>query len=678
MPAASPPSLNPAQREAIRYLDGPCLVIAGAGSGKTRVITHKIAHLIDAGFKSSAIAAITFTNKAAREMAERLGQLVRLPDQEKPLVSTFHSLGVQMLRRDCKRLGLKASFSILDSDDALAIIQQALASTDRKLLRAAQSRISLWKNALIEPDDAAAGAADEAEHQTARAYREYTATLAAYQAVDFDDLIRLPVRLLREHADAAQAWREKLRYLLVDEYQDTNACQYELLKLLTGPRAAFTAVGDDDQSIYGWRGATLENLVRLAQDFPSLKVIKLEQNYRSSVTILKAANQLIANNPKLHEKQLWSELGLGDPIAVLACDSDEQEAESIVMRLQAHKFERRTRFSDYAILYRGNHQSRIFEQALRKEKIPYVLSGGQSFFDRAEIRDLMAYLRLLANDDDDPAFIRAITTPKRGVGTATLTALGEYSGGRHLSMFAAMFEAGLETRLAARQLEPLRQFGEFINRIGWRAQREPAAQVLDELVQAIGYRAHLFETLDDKQAASRWQNVSDFLDWLRKRAAEDGSTLLQLAQNVAILSQLDRSDAEVDAVRLTTIHASKGLEYPHVYIAGCEEGLLPHHGGAGVDDDGEIVDSDLQQARIEEERRLMYVAVTRAQRSLTLSWCKERRQAREARSQRPSRFIAEMQLEAAPSSARTVTQQAARQQLGRLRDLLGGSGRGGT
>jgi len=678
MPAASPPSLNPAQREAIRYLDGPCLVIAGAGSGKTRVITHKIAHLIDAGFKSSAIAAITFTNKAAREMAERLGQLVRLPDQEKPLVSTFHSLGVQMLRRDCKRLGLKASFSILDSDDALAIIQQALASTDRKLLRAAQSRISLWKNALIEPDDAAAGAADEAEHQTARAYREYTATLAAYQAVDFDDLIRLPVRLLREHADAAQAWREKLRYLLVDEYQDTNACQYELLKLLTGPRAAFTAVGDDDQSIYGWRGATLENLGRLAQDFPSLKVIKLEQNYRSSVTILKAANQLIANNPKLHEKQLWSELGLGDPIAVLACDSDEQEAESIVMRLQAHKFERRTRFSDYAILYRGNHQSRIFEQALRKEKIPYVLSGGQSFFDRAEIRDLMAYLRLLANDDDDPAFIRAITTPKRGVGTATLTALGEYSGGRHLSMFAAMFEAGLETRLAARQLEPLRQFGEFINRIGWRAQREPAAQVLDELVQAIGYRAHLFETLDDKQAASRWQNVSDFLDWLRKRAAEDGSTLLQLAQNVAILSQLDRSDAEVDAVRLTTIHASKGLEYPHVYIAGCEEGLLPHHGGAGVDDDGEIVDSDLQQARIEEERRLMYVAVTRAQRSLTLSWCKERRQAREARSQRPSRFIAEMQLEAAPSSARTVTQQAARQQLGRLRDLLGGSGRGGT
>ncbi len=678
MPAASPPSLNPAQREAIRYLDGPCLVIAGAGSGKTRVITHKIAHLIDAGFKSSAIAAITFTNKAAREMAERLGQLVRLPDQERPLVSTFHSLGVQMLRRDCKRLGLKASFSILDSDDALAIIQQALATTDRKLLRAAQSRISLWKNALIEPDDAAAGAADEAEHQTARAYREYAATLAAYQAVDFDDLIRLPVRLLREHADAAQAWREKLRYLLVDEYQDTNACQYELLKLLTGPRAAFTAVGDDDQSIYGWRGATLENLGRLAQDFPSLKVIKLEQNYRSSVTILKAANQLIANNPKLHEKQLWSELGLGDPISVLACDSDEQEAESIVMRLQAHKFERRTRFSDYAILYRGNHQARIFEQALRKEKIPYVLSGGQSFFDRAEIRDLMAYLRLLANDDDDPAFIRAITTPKRGVGTATLTALGEYSGGRHLSMFAAMFEAGLETRLAARQLEPLRQFGEFINRIGWRAQREPAAQVLDELVQAIGYRAHLFETLDDKQAASRWQNVIDFLDWLRKRAAEDESTLLQLAQSVAILSQLDRSDADVDAVRLTTIHASKGLEYPHVYIAGCEEGLLPHHGGAGVDDDGEIVDSDLQQARIEEERRLMYVAVTRAQRSLTLSWCKERRQAREARSQRPSRFIAEMQLEAAPSSARTVTQQAARQQLGRLRDLLGGAGRGGS
>jgi ATP-dependent DNA helicase Rep len=365
------------------------------------------------------------------------------------------------------------------------------------------------------------------------------------------------------------------------------------------------------------------------------------------------------------------------------------------MRLQAHRFERRTKFSDYAVLYRGNHQARVFEQVLRKEKIPYVLSGGQSFFERAEIRDLMAYLRLLANDDDDPAFIRAVTTPKRGVGTATLAALGEYSGMRHVSMFAALFESGFESRLPARQLEPLREFGAFVNRIAWRAAKEPAAQVLDDLVAAIGYRAHLFDTLDDKQAAARWQNVTDFVEWLKKRAEEDGSTLVQLAQSVAILSQLDRDDAQADAVRLTTIHAAKGLEFPHVFIAGCEEGLLPHHGGLlpedAADASGGAVDASgagvavsraaadasgaaadrVREARIEEERRLMYVAVTRAQRGLTLTWCKERRQARQARTQQPSRFIAEMQLEALPSSARTVSQQAAREQLGRLRELLG-------
>src|SRR5690606_1870239 len=337
---------------------------------------------------------------------------------ERPLVSTFHSLGVQMLRRDGTSLGLKRNFSILDSEDAANILQTALGTTDRTVARNAQHRISLWKNGLVEPDEAAAGAQDEAEHQIARAYRDYAATLVAYQAVDFDELIRLPVQLLREHPEVTKAWREKLRYLLVDEYQDTNACQYELLKLLAGPRAAFTAVGDDDQSIYGWRGATLENLERLGTDFPQLKVIKLEQNYRSSANILTVANRLIANNRKLHEKRLWSEHGPGDPVLVVPCDSHEAEAESVVSRLQAHRFERRGKFADYAILYRGNHQARVIEQALRKEKLPYVLSGGQSFFDRAEIRDLLAYLRLLANDDDDPAFIRAITTPKRGVGTS--------------------------------------------------------------------------------------------------------------------------------------------------------------------------------------------------------------------------------------------------------------------
>ncbi len=682
--------LNPAQREAIRYLDGPCLVIAGAGSGKTRVITQKIAHLIASGFNPQAIGAITFTNKAAQEMAERLGRMVKLPEAQRPLVSTFHSLGVQMLRRDGQSLGLKRNFSILDSDDAANILQQALGTTDRKVARAAQHRISLWKNALVDPDQAAAEAKDSLEHGIARAYRDYAATLAAYQSVDFDDLIGLPVRLLREHADVAQAWREKLRYLLVDEYQDTNACQYELLKLLVGPRAAFTAVGDDDQSIYGWRGATLENLNRLSTDYPGLKVVKLEQNYRSSVSILTAANRLIAHNPKLHEKKLWSEHGVGDPVQVVPCEHDEAEAESVAMRLQAHRFERRTKYSDYAILYRGNHQARVFEQVLRKEKIPYVISGGQSFFERTEIRDLMAWLRLLANDDDDPAFIRAVTTPKRGVGTTTLQALGTYAGERHVSMFAALFETGAEQRIAPRQLEPLREFGNFVNRIGWRAAREPAAQVLDDLLNAIDYRSHLFATADDKVAATRWQNVSDFVDWLKKRAEDDGATLLQLAQTVSLLSQLDRKDGEADAVRLTTIHASKGLEFPHVFVVGCEEGLLPHHGGAaaaasdaGDDDagngkaghvegsDGKAATVDAAAARIEEERRLMYVAVTRAQRSLTLTWCRERKRGREKYAQLPSRFLAEMQLDARPKAAATVGAEAARAKLAGLREMLG-------
>ncbi len=682
--------LNPAQREAIRHLDGPCLVIAGAGSGKTRVITQKIAHLIASGFDPQAIGAITFTNKAAQEMAERLGRMVKLPEGRRPLVSTFHSLGVQMLRRDGQALGLKRNFSILDADDAANILQQALGTTDRKVARAAQHRISLWKNALVDPDRAAAEAKDRLGHGIARAYRDYAATLAAYQSVDFDDLIGLPVRLLREHADVAQAWREKLRYLLVDEYQDTNACQYELLKLLVGPRAAFTAVGDDDQSIYGWRGATLENLNRLSTDYPGLKIVKLEQNYRSSVRILTAANRLIAHNPKLHEKRLWSEHGIGDPVQVVPCEHDEAEAESVAMRLQAHRFERRTKYSDYAILYRGNHQARVFEQVLRKEKIPYVLSGGQSFFERTEIRDLMAWLRLLANDDDDPAFIRAVTTPKRGVGTTTLQALGTYAGERHVSMFVALFETGAEQRIAPRQLEPLREFGNFVNRIGWRAAREPAAQVLDDLLNAIDYRSHLFATADDKVAATRWQNVSDFVDWLKKRAGDDGATLLQLAQAVSLLSQIDRRDGEVDAVRLTTIHASKGLEFPHVFVVGCEEGLLPHHGGAagaasetgdeaspdeaapgGGAADNEIPGARATAARIEEERRLMYVAVTRAQRSLTLSWCRERKRGREKYAPLPSRFLAEMQLDARPKAAATIGAEDARAKLAGLREMLG-------
>ena len=673
-------SLNLPQQEAVRYLNGPCLVIAGAGSGKTRVITQKIVHLVDSGFTPSAIAAITFTNKAAKEMDERLKAILpATKGRGQPLVCTFHSLGVRMLRQDAQRLGLKKNFSILDADDATGILQQALGTTDRRIARNAGQQISLWKNALIDPDTAAAQAKDSDEHQIARVYRDYTATLKAYQAVDFDDLIRLPVELLETDAEAAASWRERLRYLLVDEYQDTNACQYALLRLLVGPRASFTAVGDDDQSIYGWRGATLANLERLGVDYPNLQVIKLEQNYRSCQSILTAANSLISSNPKLHEKRLFSELGVGDPVRVLACDSDEDEAEKVVMKLQAMKFELRSDYADFAILYRGNFQARVFEKALRKERIPYQISGGQSFFDRAEIRDLMAYLRLMANDEDDPAFIRAVTCPRRGIGNATLASLGAYAGRRDISMFAALFETGFESELAERQLNELRAFGEFINRMNFRSEKEPAGPLLDELLTAIDYRGHLFASHEEKVAQVRWQNVTDFVDWIKKRAEDDGATLRQQAQSLAILTQLDKDEDSRGSVRLSTIHAAKGLEYPHVFVVGCEEGMLPHHGGKVAVVDGEASDeSDNEDpgdtARIEEERRLMYVAVTRAQRTLHLCWCKLRKKGRTLVHPKPSRFLTEMHLQARPDAQTTITGAAARGRLGALKGLLNRAG----
>ena len=650
--------LNPAQKEAVLYLDGPCLVLAGAGSGKTRVITQKIAYLLrECGYMGRNVVALTFTNKAAREMDERVKTLVDRKLGKGLTISTFHSLGVKLLREEARNAGLKPTFSILDADDAMAIIQELLATTDKGRLRHVQGIISLWKNALMEPDDAAREAITPGDVEAANVYRSYAATLAAYQAVDFDDLIRIPAILLANNEEVRTRWQNRVRYLLVDEYQDTNVCQYRLVQLLTGPRAMFTAVGDDDQAIYAWRGATIENLAKLTTDYPNLKLIKLEQNYRSVQRILAAANQVIEKNPKLFEKKLWSDLGVGEPIVVSAMDGEEHEAESIAMKISASRFERQAQWKDFAILYRGNHQSRILEQALRNLKIPYTIAGGQSFFDKAEVRDILAYLRLLANDEDDPAFIRAATTPKRGIGQATLQTLGQYAATRELSLLAAVDETGLESLLAPRQLEPLRTFTEFIRRMQWRAGRgatagtdgapaEPAGVILDDLVQAIQYERHLFELFDERPAQTRWQNVLELTGWLKRKAEEDNMSLFELVQHVALVTMLERGEEEEpDAVKMSTLHASMGLEYPHVYLAGVEEGLLPHLGK-----DDEVGDparaAENLATRIQEERRLMYVGITRAQRSLNLSWCKRRRRAREDLVREPSRFIEEMGLDA--------------------------------
>ncbi|MBN8476285.1 UvrD-helicase domain-containing protein [Sulfuritalea sp.] len=654
--------LNPAQLEAVRHLDSPLLVLAGAGSGKTRVITQKIAWLVeDYGVKPGQIAAITFTNKAAKEMKERVGKLIG-GRAEGLIVSTFHALGVRILRQEAGKLGLKPGFSILDAADTAALYQELAGNVDKLRLRALQSRVSLWKNQLVEPEAALAEAADDIESTAATLYAAYDRTLRAYQAVDFDDLIRLPVKLFGEHDEVAERWRSRLWHVLVDEYQDTNRGQYRLLRLLTRGRDSFTAVGDDDQSIYAWRGADSENLRLLKEDYPGLKVVKLEQNYRSTARILHAANTLIANNPKLFEKKLWSEHGQGEAIHVQNCRDGEHEAEWVVSRLSAHRFERRTNFSDYAILYRGNHQARAIEQQLRAQRIPYVISGGQSFFDRAEVKDITSYLRLLSNQDDDPAFIRAVTTPKRGIGGTTLEALGRAAGRRHQSLFAAIYAPGLDADLNVKQRAALREFGDFIKRMEARAAKEAAGAVLNDLVRAIGYESWLFESLEPREAESRWANVSDLVAWLEKKGVEESRNLLELAQSVALLSMLDQNDGEQDAVQLATLHAAKGLEFRHVFLVGVEEGLLPHR-------------DSLEPGKLEEERRLMYVGITRAQASLTVSHCEKRKQGRELMLREPSRFIVEMGAEVASAvqQRNTVPEpDAARARASALRAMLAG------
>ena len=622
--------LNLQQREAIRYLDGPLLVLAGAGSGKTRVITEKIAYLIGScGLSPSNIAAITFTNRAAREMQERVGKLLAGRPAAGLTISTFHSLGVRILREEAAAMGYKPSFSILDSADCFGILAELAGSVDKTAVKKLQWLISNWKSALVSPDEAHKGASNDSETLAAKVFANYAATLRAYQAVDFDDLIAIPVALFESQQAVRERWQDRLRYLLIDEYQDTNAGQYALLRLLSGARAAFTAVGDDDQAIYGWRGADMANLRGLPRDYPNLKLIKLEQNYRSTVRILKAANTLIAHNDKLFDKRLWSDLGHGDPITVSACPDKDKEAESVVMKLQAHRFEHQGCFSDYAILYRGNFQARAVEQFLRNQRIPYQISGGQSFFERTEIKDIMSYLRLLANANDDPAFIRAVSTPRRGVGGSTLQALGNYAGERHVSLFAAAGEQGFAQRIQARQLSPLLDFCEFIQRMQIRAGREPAAPVIADLLAAVAYEDWLNEQDETRVARVKWDNVGEFCGWLSRKGDEEEKTLIDLTQDIALINMLERSETTVDAVRLSTLHAAKGLEFKHVFLIGVEEGVLPHREAQAAD-------------RLEEERRLMYVGITRAQRSLHLSYSEKRQQGRETIPCEASRFIAEM------------------------------------
>jgi len=632
--------LNPRQREAVTWLDSPLLVLAGAGSGKTRVITRKIAWLVkEAGMAPRHITAVTFTNKAAREMKARVGELLGGRESRGLTVSTFHTLGLNILRREHRAAGLRSGFTIFDSLDSEHLVKELLVedAPDKEAVRRALWRISHWKNDGLTPEQALQQAADEMELRHARLYDAYQRALAAYNAVDFDDLIRLPVELLRDDADIRERWQNRIHYLLVDEYQDTNGAQYELVKLIAGVRQALTVVGDDDQSIYAWRGARPENLARLREDFPRLKVVKLEQNYRSTGRILHAANALIGHNPHVFEKRLWSELGPGDPIRVLVCRDDEHEAERVVSEILHQKVMHGRGYGDFAILYRGNHQARAFEKQLRLHNVPYFLSGGTSFFSRTEIKDLMAYLRLLANPHDDTAFLRVVNTPRRGIGPGTLEKLGAWAAERQAPLLEAVEELGLEQHLSGRALKNLREFAAWVWQLSRLAHEEKPADALRQLIRDIDYEEWLLQTsTSDKAAERRMENVQDLVAWIERLQEDElkGDDLAELVNHLSLMDILERQDEESadDRVSLMTLHAAKGLEFPVVFLVGVEEELLPHR-------------TSIEEENIEEERRLAYVGITRARRLLHLTCARKRRKGGELVECEPSRFLEELPAE---------------------------------
>ncbi|MBS3964084.1 MAG: DNA helicase Rep [Methylomonas sp.] len=636
-----PAKLNPQQLAAVKTTDQPLLVLAGAGSGKTRVITEKIAHLVRQGLPARHIAAVTFTNKAAREMKHRVGKLLDDSLSRGLRVSTFHALGLDILRAEHKALGYKAGITLFDEQDRLALlrnlISHSMAQCDIDQVDQYNARIGQWKNAFITPEQALATADTGTDNllPAATLYEAFNRSLKAYNAVDFDDLILLPVLLFQHHAEVREKWQNRIRYLLVDEYQDTNLTQYQLVKWLAGPLGRFTVVGDDDQSIYAWRGAHPENISQLQNDYPRLQVIKLEQNYRSSGRILKVANQLIANNPHSFEKKLWSTLGFGDPLRVLSHNNDQTEARQVVAEIVHHRFRTGGNYGDYAILYRGNHQSRLFEHELRENNVPYFISGSTSFFAHGEVKDVLAYLRLLVNPGDDAAFLRIVNTPRREIGPTTLEKLGAYANERQISLFDACSEFGLQQRLSDKSAERLQQFCDGILATARRIEQEDSFQVIRQLLEKINYQQWLQENSNTPAAAERrMNNVYELIDWLQRIAnsENDGEkSLADVIAKVMLLDILDRQqdDEAGDQVSLMTLHAAKGLEFPHVFLIGMEENLLPHQ-------------NSIETGNIEEERRLAYVGITRAQQTLTFSYCTHRKRYGDISATEPSRFLAEL------------------------------------
>lgn len=667
--------LNPRQKEAAKYIDGPLLVLAGAGSGKTSVITRKIAYLIDTcGIKAHHIAAVTFTNKAAREMKERVMQLTGKGGAKGLTVSTFHNLGLNIIRQELLATGYKPGFSILDQDDCRGILRDVMlreqGGEDSDILEITQNAISNLKNDLIKPEQAIDMAQSQRESLIAQTYAVYQRMLKAYNAVDFDDLIMVPTLLFRDDPVALTRWQKKIRYLLVDEYQDTNTSQYELVKHLVGQRHGLTVVGDDDQSIYAWRGARPENLSLLQKDYPTLKIIKLEQNYRSTGLILNAANKVIDNNPHEFTKTLWSDKGYGDPIRILKCTNDEVEAERVAGEIVERRLRYGAKYRDFAVLYRGNHQSRAIEMKLQSYQVPYKLSGGQSFFGRNEIKDIMGYLRLLINPTDDAAFLRIINTPRREIGPSTIEKLSEYAQMRGVAMLNAVDEMGLEQQITPKSLDRLRRFKHWLDGITRQVYSEDPIAALKEMIADIDYEGWLAQNSGSPhQAERRMKNVWFLIDSINKMIAKaeelgDECSIEDAVSKLILRDMLEQQEQEDenDQVQLMTLHASKGLEFPHVYIMGMEEELMPHRNSIEAD-------------TIEEERRLMYVGITRAKRTLTLTYAGKRRQFGEATNTTHSRFLdelpaADVQWEGKTEVSVEDNKKRGKEVLSSLRDML--------
>ncbi|HHW4680285.1 MAG TPA: DNA helicase Rep [Xylella taiwanensis] len=623
--------LNPPQRAAVLYREGPLLVLAGAGSGKTRVIVEKIAHLITGGFyPAKRIAAITFTNKSAKEMRERVAQQIKGNRVDGLTICTFHALGLKFLQIEHDAVGLKRGFSVFDADDATAQINDLLHGAKQDVVEDTKSLISRAKNAGLSPEQALAAARTTREMEAATLYARYQARLIAFNAVDFDDLIRLPVQILETSDQVVMAWRERIGYLLVDECQDTNDAQYRLLKMLASPRGNFTCVGDDDQSIYAWRGANSENLLQLEKDYPQLKVIKLEQNYRCSNRVLRVANALIAHNPHVHLKALWSDQQDGERIRIWECRDSEHEAEKIAAEISYLGSAKQVPWNDVCILFRGNFQSRPFEKALQLLRIPYHLTGGTAFLERQEVKDVLSWLRVLVNPDDDAAFLRAVQSPKREVGASSLAKLAELAVAKQMPMSRAAESLGALQQLPTRAANGLNKFTDILRELRHQVSRVSAADLVRQLAEVSGLLTELRgQSKDEASYQRRKRNVEELAEWFE--SGPFGASVGDLVSQLALLSRNDKDDGG-NQVRMMTLHASKGLEFRYVFIAGCEDGVLPH-------------EVSLEEGNVQEERRLLYVGITRAKEQLWMSYSKCARRFGALVRFKPSRFFDELPAE---------------------------------